>query len=134
MPTVLVKRGRTEKSRLDTAAYLQLAQMLSALDPLGVYIEDVGGMPGDGASSMFTFGHATGAIEMAWLVLGVPILTVHPATWKAALRCPAGKGGSRALASRLMPAHAHLWPLKKHHGRAEAALIGEWATRFGVFR
>jgi hypothetical protein len=40
------------------------------------------------------------------------------------LGVPAAKDGSRARASQLMPAATHHWPLVKHDGRAEAALIG----------
>jgi hypothetical protein len=42
---------------------------------------------------------------------------------------PAGKDGARARASQLIPSAAHHWPLKKHDGRAEAALLAFYASR-----
>jgi hypothetical protein len=59
----------------------------------------------------------------------VPITIVHPRTWKRALGVPREKDGARARASQLLPAHAHLWPLKKHDGRAEAALIATYGVQ-----
>jgi hypothetical protein len=49
--------------------------------------------------------------------------------WKKALGVPADKDGARARASQLMPENAWLWPLVKHDGRAEAALIAYWGIR-----
>jgi hypothetical protein len=42
---------------------------------------------------------------------------------------PAEKDGARARASQLLPQHAGHWPLKKHDGRAEAALIALYGWR-----
>jgi crossover junction endodeoxyribonuclease RuvC len=62
--------------------------------------------------------------------LGVPMSFVAPATWKRALQVPAAKDGARARASQLLPAAAGHWPLVKHDGRAEAALIALYGLRF----
>jgi crossover junction endodeoxyribonuclease RuvC len=48
---------------------------------------------------------------------------VRPNIWKKAIGCPKDKDMARMLASRLLPQHSDNWPLKKHDGRAEAALI-----------
>jgi hypothetical protein len=42
---------------------------------------------------------------------------------------PAAKDGARARASQLLPGAADQWPLVKHDGRAEAALIALWGIR-----
>jgi hypothetical protein len=41
----------------------------------------------------------------------------------------AGGNGARARATQLLPAAAHRWPLVKHDGRAEAALIAYYGRR-----
>ena len=42
---------------------------------------------------------------------------------------PAAKDGARARASELIRGGAAHWPLIKHDGRAEAALIALWGSR-----
>lgn len=92
-------------------------------------IEKVGAMPREGAVGAFTFGFSTGALHGLLVAMGIPYDTVTPQKWKKALGLTGDKDASRRLASRLMPQHAHLWPLKKHDGRAEAALIAWYAAR-----
>lgn len=86
-------------------------------------IEQVGGMPGQSGPAAFTFGYGVGMIVGAAQALGYRIEKVAPARWKGALGVPANKDGARARASEHWPRQAGLWPLKKHDGRAEAALI-----------
>jgi hypothetical protein len=54
---------------------------------------------------------------------------VPPRRWKSALQVPASKDAARFRASQLLPQAAHLWPLKKHDGRAEAALLAVFGGR-----
>jgi hypothetical protein len=42
---------------------------------------------------------------------------------------PKAKDGARARASQLLPAGVQLWPLVKHDGRAEAALLALYGVR-----
>ena len=63
--------------------------------------------------------------DRLWRTAGV----VHPQRWKRELGVPAGKDGARARASQLLPQAAGQWPLKKHDGRAEAALISVFGSR-----
>jgi hypothetical protein len=42
---------------------------------------------------------------------------------------PKAKDAARARASQLLPQAAHQWPLKKHDGRAESALIALYGAR-----
>lgn len=116
MPTVTV--GKKGKRRVDAAA---LAIILRRFDPHHVWVEDVHAMPGNGAVSMFNFGMAFGFAYGVPLALGYPVTLISPASWKSAMRC--GVDNARARASQLLPRHAGLWPLVKHDGRAEAALI-----------
>lgn len=48
----------------------------------GAYIEKVGAMPGQGVSSMFSFGHATGALEGCVAAMGIPLTHLSPQAWK----------------------------------------------------
>lgn len=94
-----------------------------------VLIEQVSAMPGQGVTSSFNFGFTAGAIQGVVAALGFPTRTVHPQVWKrkfGLLGQP--KDASRAEASRRFPQHAEQWPLKKHDGRAEAALIALYGS------
>lgn len=88
-----------------------------------VWLEQVGVRPGEGAVGAFTFGRGYGALRGICAANFLPIVDVTPAAWKGALRVSSDKDAARARASALLPRHAGQWPLKKHDGRAEAALI-----------
>lgn len=53
----------------------------------------------------------------------------YPHVWKKAMGVTSDKNATRAVASQLMPHAAKFWPLKKHDGRAEAALLALYAAR-----
>lgn len=132
IPCHKVKRGKTVKLRLDNVRLQALANALTAVGPVCVFVEDVGGLPGQSAPAAFTFGATCGAIAQAFIAAGAAIEPVTPQVWKKRLGVPKDKDSARAVASRLLPAGAHLWPLVKHDGRAEAALIALWGLRFGI--
>lgn len=88
-----------------------------------VWIEQVGVRPGEGAVGAFSFGRGYGLLRGVCAANFLTMMDVTPGAWKAALKVPAEKDGARARASALLPRSAHLWPLKKHDGRAEAACI-----------
>lgn len=98
----------------------------------GAYVlavtELVSGHRGQGGASSFAFGRADGQCDATIKCLGIPIIQVHPATWKAYLQLTKkDKEASRRLAQARHPkARPHL-TLKKHDGRAEALLIATWA-------
>lgn len=117
MPTAIEHKKR----RIDAAA---LAALMRRFDPAMIWLEQVHAMPGQGVSSTFAFGMAYGIVLGAAGALALPVTMVTPAQWKASLRVPKAKGEARARASQLIPAGARFWPLAKHNGRAEAALIG----------
>lgn len=62
----------------------QLSSLVAALDDsqLVVYIEKVGGIPGQGASSAFSFGKGCGHLEMALLALKLKTNDVTPQKWQ----------------------------------------------------
>lgn len=91
--------------------------------PDHVIIEQVASRPGDGAVGAFSFGTTYGILLGLLAGLGIPHTTVLPQVWKKDLNVPANKDEARARASQLMPLYSPFWVLKKHDGRAEAALI-----------
>jgi len=125
-PTLALIRGGRNKRELDPHA---LAAALGR-DRIGhAFVEQVGAMPGQGVSSVFSFGKSYGQVIGIMAALGIPMTFISPQVWKKALNVPAAKDGARARASQLMPAAAHHWPLVKHDGRAEAALIATYGLR-----
>lgn len=115
MPTLTVKRQEVDAGLL--------ARYLSDQPIDHAWIEQVGSMPGNSAHAMFAFGEGFGIVKGVLAALAVPLSSVRPAKWKNALAVPADKDAARGRASQLFPAFADKWPLKKHDGRAEAALI-----------
>jgi crossover junction endodeoxyribonuclease RuvC len=126
MPTLTLSRGGKAKRELDPHS---LAGALGR-DRIGhAFVENVGAMPGQGVSSVFSFGKSFGITIGVLATLGIPMTFVAPVAWKRTLGVPAAKDGARARASQLMPAAASHWPLVKHDGRAEAALIAHYGLR-----
>lgn len=110
-----------------------LRNRLRAMAPAGsrAFVEDVHSMPKQGVASSFKFGFVAGCIQQAVVDAGFELVLVPPQVWKRRFNLTADKDASRARASELLPAHAHLWPLKKHDGRAEAALLALYGARYG---
>lgn len=130
MPTNTIKRGGKSKRELDLGQLTALVKLaLAGEDNAHAFVEQVGAMPGQGVSSMFSFGKSYGSILGILAALRVPVTLVPPARWKKALQVPQGKDAARHRASQLFPQHAELWPLVKHDGRAESALIAEYGRR-----
>ena len=124
MPTVEVTIGRRTVNEVHPAGVANVLSILNdgAGDAL-VCVEKVGAMPGQGVSSMFTFGRAAGILEGAVAALDLRVLHVWPAQWRKTLRVRAGKDGSRARATELLPGSSNYFLRVKDHGRADAALI-----------
>lgn len=82
-------------------------------------------MPGQGVTSMFTFGMGYGALRMAVLASGIPFEGVTPQAWMKGLGCLTGgdKTVTRARAQTLFP------ELKVTDQIADALLIAEFARR-----
>lgn len=126
MPVLRLERGGKLKGDIDGHA---LAELFWKRHVGHVFIELVNAMPGQGTTSMFAFGKGYGIAIGVLSAVAVPMTFVSPVRWKRALQVPAAKDGARARASQLMPAAASQWPLAKHEGRAEAALIALYGAR-----
>lgn len=134
MPTLQLKKGPKQKRYLDYQAIARLVDSWASPDLPGTVvaaIEQVGAMPGQGVSSTFDFGRTYGALKMALHSQFIRVLDPTPTQWKRAVGIPtgAGKDQSRAVASNLFPRFAHLFARKKDDGRAEAALLAEYARK-----
>jgi crossover junction endodeoxyribonuclease RuvC len=99
-----------------------------------VFLEQVGAMPGQGVTSMFSFGTTYGVIRGVLASHFLRRTMVTPQKWKKALGVPAAKDGARARASQLLPTHGSLWSRVKDDGRAEASLIAYYGSlQEGIF-
>lgn len=139
IPTLTLRRNNKEKQAVDIHALLAAMRCVSSNYPLiTASIELVGAMPGQGVSSMFSFGDTNGCIKTAVAAAGIPYSFVTPGVWKKALQCPADKDGALLRASQLMPKSSMLWTPERGvrtkedcKGLAEAALIAYWGAKIG---
>lgn len=121
MPTVKVG----DATRVNAAA---LAAILVEFDSGHAFLEKVGAMPGQGVSSMFSFGHAAGTASGVLAALHITTTLVAPASWKkAAGLIGTDKDAARSRAIQLWPQWRDLDAKIKGQALADAALI----CRFG---
>lgn len=102
--------------------------ILRSVDVAACVIERAQAMPGQGVTSMFSYGVGYGAYLGVLASLQIPHSKISPQEWKKKLRVPKDKDAARARASELMPAHTGKWMRKKDHGRAESALLAYYAA------
>jgi crossover junction endodeoxyribonuclease RuvC len=93
-------------------------------------LEEPGAMPKQGLSSTFNFGHTCGIIHGALAGCYLPVVPVKPQVWKLAMGLSSDKEDTRRRASLEFPNEKVFWPLKKHHDRAEAALLALYGVKY----
>jgi len=102
----------------------ELAAILRGVGACVAYVERVGAMPKQGVSSMFNFGETAGVLRGVLAALEIQVCYVTPQKWKKATNLIGKeKDEARTLAIQRWPEMAHMLKLKKHCGRADAALI-----------
>lgn len=117
MPTIKVGT----KSRVNGAA---VAAWVRQYGIRHAYLEQVGAMPGQGAASMFTFGHAAGVAEGILQGLNIPYTLVTPQAWKkSAGLIGSDKDAARSRAIQLYPGLRALDAKAKGQAIADALLI-----------
>ena len=124
MPTLTLKNGR----QLDEYKLAALVDEWSA-DLGEAWIERTNARPHEGVTSSFTCGRGYGQLRGIICANFVPLHDVGAAMWKRAMSVSGDKDESRRIAATIWPKEAWRWPLKKHHGRAEAALIAAYGRR-----
>lgn len=126
MPTFEVKRNNKAKREVNAAG---LAHVLATAQKVqGIVLERVGAMPGQGVSSVFSFGRSVGLIEGVLAAYLLPVTIITPQTWQKAVGVRGGKDGSRMRACELFPNYAGLFARKKDDGRADAACMAWYAA------
>lgn len=130
MPTLKSKPG-SERRVLDVielARWLDVEVVQKPHVTLAV-LEQAGPRPHDGTRQAFGTGCNWGAVYGVVCSNFIRCEIVPPHMWKRAMSCPKAKDGAIARAKQLLPQHAGLWTLKKHDGRAEAALMALYAEQ-----
>ena len=107
----------------------QVSQMVTAARAV---VEKVGAMPGQGVTSMFSFGKSAGFIEGVLSAFDIPYQLIPPSVWKKEFSLTHDKSQSISVCKRLFPS-VSLLPTerckKDSDGIAEALLMAEYARR-----
>ena len=132
MPTAESNGKRTVSATLLALTIAEWASLASATGRrLLAIVEEVGAMPGQGVTSMFSFGRSFGVILGVLAGTGVAIELVRPAIWKKGAGIGKDKGSARKAAQERFPDAADLFARVKDDGRAEAALLARWRAEKG---
>jgi len=115
---------------LDLAA---IAGIIRDNAPDWIIVEKVGARPGQGVTSMFTFGMGYGAIQGIAAGLSVPVELVTPQRWKGVVLHGTAKDKASAIAfcRRVFPGVALVLPRCKvaHDGVADSLCLLEYGRR-----
>lgn len=123
MPTIKVG-SKSRVNGAEVAAFLSTLKADRPCERFHCYLEQVGAMPGQGVSSMFTFGHAAGLVEGVVTGLGIPLTLVTPQAWKkTAGLIGSDKDAARSRAIQLFPGLRILDQKAKGQAVADAILI-----------
>lgn len=96
-----------------------------------VVIEDVASRPGQGVTSMFSFGRSLGFVHAIAAAERCSVQFVSPSTWKGKLGLlNSSKGASREKATMLYPKARGLMDRVKDDGRAEAILLAHYGRKY----
>lgn len=127
MPTVEVLRNGKKKREVSAAMVAATLRDIPAINM--AVLERVNAMPGQGVTSVFSFGRSAGVIEGVLGALNIPSAIVSPQKWQKHIGVRGGKDGARLRATEVFPAYANLFARKKHDGRADAALMAWYAMK-----
>ena len=107
----------------------ELANIIRTYRPMMAVIERAQAFRGQGVSSTFNYGRSYGDVRGVIGALDIQLHMVAPSTWKRHFKLSADKEQCRMYAIRMFPVVADHFKLKRHHGRAEAALIALYGTQ-----
>ena len=125
MPSVKVGSA----TRVNAAALSRWLEDRCAFGHVAVIVEQVAARPGQGVSSMFNFGHATGTVMGVIGSLALPCSLVTPRAWKKrAGLIGQDKDAARSRAIQLWPQWRALDLKGKGQALADAALIARYGA------
>lgn len=104
-------------------------ELLTRMKPDMAIVESVASRPGQGVSSVFTFGRSFGTIIGCVQSAGIQLHFASPTKWKKHFNLNSDKEASRELALRMFPQTASHFARKKDHNRSEAALLALYAAQ-----
>jgi crossover junction endodeoxyribonuclease RuvC len=124
MPTLELRKKRFVNAPM-------LADLISSIrtPECAVILERVSARPGQGVTSMFSFGTSCGIIQGIIAALHLPLTLVSPQEWRKQMGVPRGKDGSRQRVLELRPDLASRFSRKKDHGRADAVLMALYGEK-----
>jgi crossover junction endodeoxyribonuclease RuvC len=122
MPTVEVVRNGKTKREMSAGLLHGLIEQIAFHQKVAI-LERVGAMPGQGVTSVFSFGRSVGIVEGVLAAHEVAMTIVTPQAWQKAMDVRGGKDASRARAMEVFPAYATMFKRKMDDGRADAALM-----------
>lgn len=101
-----------------------------------VMLEKVHAFPGQGVSSVFTFGERFGVIKGAIIALNIKMATVHPKTWQKEFSISVSSGSGtpaqrkKQLKSKSYDTARSLYPsVEFKKDQADAVMLAEYALR-----
>lgn len=123
----------TSKKAIDLTAMTSWIMTMTCETMPIACIEKVSAMPGQGVTSMFTFGFNTGVMHGIFAALGIPRHVVTPQTWKKIILkdTPRDKLAAIELCRRIYPDVSLLATersKKPHSGIADAICIARYAS------
>lgn len=131
----IVALARFSEAETDGRIALIIGDTLAAFPERRICatIEKVGAMPGQGVTSMFSFGRAYGEAIGALILCRARLQYVRPQAWQKDLGLLAyggdKAGHKRALKQAAEAAFSRRFTLDE----CDAVLIAEWSRRFGRF-
>lgn len=130
----IISGGKAAAYPWDNDEFAEFCNLLEAGgEPVMACVERVSAMPGQGVTSMFNFGKASGYIEGVLSACGIGFQLIQPQKWKKEFTLIGkDKGASIAVCKRLFPG-VNLKRTDKcrtdSDGMAEALLMAEYARR-----
>lgn len=127
----------TLEARRDFKTLSDIAVAVEELGPgcHAAVVEFVAARPGQGVTSMFSFGRSTGVAMGALYTIRLPFIEASPTQWQNRVRELIqweGEFDARAMASMVFVGDMDLFDRVKDHGTADAALIAWYgADRLG---
>ena len=130
IPTLTVTKKQKSSTDIDWEAYCKALQGIRLTGPSLAVVELVHAMPGQGVSTMFSFGdNYGGQRQLLRYILGCRVERVAPHIWKRAMKIGADKDDAYREAQNRWPALALSWKTPRGRvldGNCEAALLAAY--------